>query len=86
MLLTSQVALSTSALTAASSNPDDLLTTTVVRAALGNICDMTLWRWTRDLAFPAPDLVISRRKFWRRSTVQAWIAKQAAGRAANPGE
>jgi hypothetical protein len=39
-----------------------------VKTMCGQISDMTLWRWVRDLAFPAPDLVIQRRKFRRRAT------------------
>ena len=58
-------------------SPDDLLTTPGVRAALGSISEMTVWRWTRERDFPLPDLIVARRKFWRRSTVQAWIAAQA---------
>jgi predicted DNA-binding transcriptional regulator AlpA len=60
-----------------SNSPDDLLTSTGVKVALGNISEMTLWRWLKTFSFPPPDLIVARRKFWRRSTVQAWIAAQA---------
>jgi predicted DNA-binding transcriptional regulator AlpA len=58
-------------------SPDDLLTTGAVCACVGGISVMSLWRWHRDLGFPAPDLIIARRKFWRRGTIQGWIAAQA---------
>jgi hypothetical protein len=59
---------------------DDLLTSTSVKAALGGISEMTLWRWSKAFGFPPPDLVIARRKFWRRRTIEAWVAgREAAG-------
>ena len=57
---------------------DDLLTSAQVRATCGNISEMSLWRWTRTLGFPKPDRVINRRKFWRRSTVEAWKARDTS--------
>jgi predicted DNA-binding transcriptional regulator AlpA len=59
-------------------NSAGLINTRSVRALCGEISDMTLWRWTRDLDFPMPDLVICRRKFWRRASVDAWLDAQAA--------
>jgi predicted DNA-binding transcriptional regulator AlpA len=56
--------------------PDDLLTTAGVCRVLGGISVMALWRRRKTGGFPAPDVVINRINFWRRSTVQAWIAKQ----------
>ncbi len=53
-----------------------LLNSAGVRTMCGDISDMTLFRWTRDLGFPGPDLVISRRKLWRRSTVEKWLRAQ----------
>jgi predicted DNA-binding transcriptional regulator AlpA len=45
---------------------------------------MTLWRWSKTLGFPPPDLIIARRKFWRRRTIEAWVAqREAAGRRLN---
>jgi hypothetical protein len=35
-----------------------------------------LWRYRKDLGFPEPDVILSRRAFWRRATVEAWIAAQ----------
>jgi predicted DNA-binding transcriptional regulator AlpA len=58
--------------------PDDLLSSYGVRHVLGGISEMSLWRYSNDdrFAFPKPDLIIARRKFWRRATVQRWIAAQ----------
>src|SRR5712671_1378208 len=69
-------ALGSSPATIASNSPDDLLTSTGVKAAIGGVSEMTLWRWSKTFGFPLPDLIVARRKFWRRSTVQAWIAAQ----------
>jgi predicted DNA-binding transcriptional regulator AlpA len=55
---------------------DDLLTSAGVKAALGGISDMTLWRWSRERGFPPPDKVIARRKFWFRRTIRGWVAAQ----------
>lgn len=63
--------------------PDDLLTSAGLKVTLGNISEMTIWRWGRDRGFPKPDLIIARRKFWRRGTVQAWLDAQAEGSAAD---
>ncbi|HEY3939125.1 MAG TPA: hypothetical protein VGL97_16960 [Bryobacteraceae bacterium] len=41
---------------------------------------MTLWRWTEGLGFPQPDTVIQGRKFWRRETIEAWIAEQSGSK------
>jgi predicted DNA-binding transcriptional regulator AlpA len=60
--------------------PDDLLTALAVKNILGGVSEMTLWRWSRDRGFPKPDLVIGRRKYWRRATVQGWISVQATRR------
>jgi hypothetical protein len=51
-----------------------LLPTDQVRALVGGVTDMCLWRWTRDerVLFPKPDVVINRRRYWRFATIQAW--------------
>ena len=61
-------------------NDDDLLTSAQVRAMLGNISDMTLWRWQRDLGFPPPDHVINRRNYWRRGRARHWLATRPGER------
>lgn len=43
-----------------------------VRAYFGGISDMTFWRWSKKLGFPAPDLVVNGRKLWRPSTYKNW--------------
>ena len=54
------------------SDPDDLLGARAVRDTF-NVSDMTIWRWTRDpvVQFPEPDVVIRRRRYWRRRTIDA---------------
>jgi predicted DNA-binding transcriptional regulator AlpA len=54
---------------------DPALDGTACRAYVGNICEMTRWRWEREREFPPPDIVIGRRNFWRRSTLDAWLDK-----------
>ena len=43
-----------------------LLSAVATRRLLGDVSDMSLWRWQRDesLGFPAP-VVIAKRRYWR---------------------
>ncbi len=66
----------------------ELLSTKQVRAFFGDaVSEMTLWRWTRELGFPAPDKVARRsdgkvaRKWWRRATVERWLKRFETGKA-----
>jgi predicted DNA-binding transcriptional regulator AlpA len=56
---------------------DPLLSAKQVCEFLGRISQMTLWRYRRNLEFPPPDYLLSRRRFWRASSVEAWLATQA---------
>lgn len=49
-----------------------------VRELVGNISEMTLWRWMQNerLAFPKP-IVIQRRRYWRKEEVTAWLDQRA---------
>jgi predicted DNA-binding transcriptional regulator AlpA len=49
-----------------------------VRGLVGNISEMTLWRWKHNerLAFPKP-IVIQRRRYWRKDEVTAWLNQRA---------
>jgi len=70
-------------LAAVDATPEDpLLNSRHARAHVGGISEMTRFRWTRDLEFPRPDVVIARRNFWRRSTLDSWISRQSPGRQA----
>lgn len=53
------------------------LTSKDVRALLGGISDMTLWRLEQDLqaGFPKPARIRSRR-YWSEAALAAWIAGQ----------
>jgi predicted DNA-binding transcriptional regulator AlpA len=57
---------------------DPLLDAHATKEHLGNISEMTFWRWGRDLGFPEPDFVIGRRRFWRLSSIEAWLETQGA--------
>jgi predicted DNA-binding transcriptional regulator AlpA len=54
-----------------------LLESNAVRMHCGNISPMTMWRWEKDLDFPEPDLTVNKRKFWRLSTIDAWIDQRS---------
>jgi hypothetical protein len=60
---------------------DPLFDAIAARRYVGNISDMTLWRWRKSLGFPEEDLRIGHRRFWRLSTIEGWLA-QAKARAA----
>ncbi|MBB4267840.1 helix-turn-helix transcriptional regulator [Roseospira visakhapatnamensis] len=57
-----------------------LIPARIVRAELGGISDMTLWRWLRrpDLEFPQP-VVIARRRYWRRTDLEDWKRRLDTG-------
>jgi predicted DNA-binding transcriptional regulator AlpA len=58
---------------------DPLLDARRTRKYCGDISDMTLWRWTETLGFPPADYTIGNRRFWRLSSIEAWLARQEAG-------
>ena len=66
---------------------DRLLQAEEVREKLGNISDMTLWRWLDDpdMGFPKP-IYLRRRRFWRQSVLLAWIDERAAASCDPSGE
>lgn len=56
--------------------PDEtLLTSKHVRAWLGGVSDVCLWRWRVDpeVRFPPPDLTLGNRHYWQAGTVRAWL-------------
>ena len=61
--------------------PDDdmLLTSAQVRARVGNVSDMCIWRWTRDerVRFPQPDVIITTRKYWYAGTIRRFNASRS---------
>jgi hypothetical protein len=61
-----------------------LLTSGQVRARVGNVSCMCLWRWTRDprVQFPLPDVVINNRKYWYVSTIRRFNMGRARKAAA----
>jgi len=65
---------------------NDLYLSRNVRAVLGNISDMTLWRWLNDpayahLNFPRP-IIIGKRRFWKQREISNFIAEQSSKGAA----
>lgn len=57
-----------------------------LRALLGNVSDMWLFRRLREGDFPKP-IMISKRRFWRRDEIAAYIERQSDQRtAASPCE
>jgi predicted DNA-binding transcriptional regulator AlpA len=69
----------------ASNHSDALLTTPQLRARLGGISEMTVWRFERDteINFPKP-IRIKRRKYWRIREVEAFEAQAARNDVAPP--
>ena len=61
---------------------DPLLSAVGRRRFLGDISEMTAWRWERDFGLPGPDLVVGKRRYWRLSTVNRWVTETIAARAA----
>jgi predicted DNA-binding transcriptional regulator AlpA len=58
---------------------DPLLDAHATKQHLGNISEMTFWRWGQSLGFPEPNFVIGRRRFWRLSSIEAWLETQGSG-------
>src|SRR5689334_20773433 len=57
---------------------ETLLTSGQVRARVGNVTAMALWRWQRDprVKFPLPDMMINGRRYWRMGTLRCWQAER----------
>jgi hypothetical protein len=69
-----------------SPDDDTLVSSSTVKKEHGDICTMTLWRWlhpgrskksqehtpeeSAKIPFPPPDLVINRRRYWKRRTLR----------------
>ena len=58
---------------------DCLITATQTRKLCGGISEMSLHRWRNnpDLGFPSPTRINSR-LYWRRDSVDAWLAERFA--------
>ena len=57
----------------------ELMTAAQVRACLGGVSDMTIWRWLEDeqMDFPRP-IYIRRNRYWHESEIENWIEAQGA--------
>lgn len=69
------------ALAALGSGSLQLIQAHELRTMLGHVSDMWLWRRLREGDFPKP-LMISKRRFWRRDEIAAYIERQSNQRAA----
>ena len=57
-----------------------LLTKSLIRRLYVPAGERTLDRWISSGAFPRPDIAIGGKvRYWRRETVEGWIARQAEG-------
>jgi len=56
---------------------DILLTGKQVRARMGAVSDMSIWRWMRDdrVQFPRP-MKMNRRNYWRLGDLRQWQASR----------
>lgn len=65
-----------------------LANSTQVRAMLGGVSDMFLHRHSKDpnpeTRFPAPDVVISNRRYWYLRTIRGWRDAQSKSRTRAP--
>ena len=63
---------------------DAFLTSAQVRASVGNVTNMCLWRWQRDprVLFPEPDRMINGRRYWFLGTIRRWKERGATKAAA----
>lgn len=50
-------------------NTDKLLSSRTVRSELGEISEMTVWRWVQDGILPQP-VKINRRNYWHQSDIE----------------
>ena len=59
---------------------DQMLDANRTRAMVGAGTAMTLYRWLKrpDLNFPRPDLVVSGRRYWKRSNLEKWLGTMLA--------
>jgi predicted DNA-binding transcriptional regulator AlpA len=60
--------------TQSSMNIETFLTSKQVRAHVGGVSNMCLWRWQNDdqVRFPMPDLVLNGRRYWLLATIRQW--------------
>jgi hypothetical protein len=64
-------------------NPDpEYRSAAQVRKRYGNVSGMSLWRWLNDpeTDFPPPDQIISGRRYWLITTLDAFDARSAQRR------
>jgi predicted DNA-binding transcriptional regulator AlpA len=67
----------------APADDETLLTSAQVRARVGGVSSMCIWRWMRDprVQFPVP-VKINSRNYWRLGTLRRWDAEHVTKAAA----
>lgn len=50
-------------------NTDKLVSSTTVRRELGDVSEMTIWRWVKAEILPAP-IKINKRNYWPASAIE----------------
>jgi hypothetical protein len=64
---------------AINADDDDFLNSAQVKHRYGGVSEMWLHRRLHDdSGFPAPDLIVNSRRFWRRRKLVAWERRRAA--------
>lgn len=58
---------------------DELIPSSQLRKMLGAASQMAIWRWLRlpNDPLPPPAAILGRRRFWRASEVECWLARRA---------
>jgi len=62
-------------------NTDPLVSSTTLRRELGNVSDVTIWRWTKSGVLPQP-VKINKRNYWPASVVDRLKSGNAAQKVA----
>jgi predicted DNA-binding transcriptional regulator AlpA len=67
----------------APADDDTLLTSAQMRARVGGVSTMCIWRWMRDprVQFPHP-VKLNSRNYWRLGDLRQWQAERMTGKAA----
>lgn len=57
----------------------ELLPSAQLRKMLGGASAMAIWRWLRlpNDPLPQPAAILGRRRYWRRSEIETWVARRA---------
>lgn len=66
---------------------EKLITGPELRRRLGNVSDMTLWRWHHDAELNFPQSIkLRRRNYYREFDIAAWLARGHAAQSKAPAQ